>query len=148
MTTSLTSYTAPLFFFTCLPFSILFYFHFSNKFIDFLGYCEALRSELTSSGVNVSCVSPGYIKTNLSKGAIRGDGSKHGQMDETTAKGADPDNVAVEVLDSAVVGGKTDFVVAATFSAKAALILKFFAPSILEKQLVKRFMKASSSSTK
>lgn len=113
------------------------HFHISN-----VGYCEALRSELTSSGVNVSCVSPGYIKTNLSKGAIRGDGSKHGQMDETTAKGADPDEIAVEILDSAV-GGKTDFVVAATFSAKAALILKFFAPSLLEKQLVKRFLKAS-----
>jgi dehydrogenase/reductase SDR family protein 7B len=106
------------------------------------GYCEALRSELTSSGIQVSCVSPGYIKTNLSKGAIKGDGSKHGIMDETTSKGADPNEIAVEILDS-VKGGKTDFVVAATFSAKAALVLKFFAPSLLENLLVKRFKKAS-----
>lgn len=37
--------------------------------------------------------------------------------------------------------GKTDFVVAATFSAKAALWLKFIAPSFLENMLVKRFEK-------
>ena len=104
------------------------------------GYCEALRSELASSGVQVSCVSPGYIRTNLSKGAIKGDGSVHGKMDETTAKGADPDELASEILDS-VVHGKTDFVVAATFSAKAALALKFLAPSLLEKLLVKRYQK-------
>lgn len=111
------------------------------------GYCEALRAELTSSGIQVSCVSPGYIKTNLSKGAIRGDGSKHGQMDTTTAKGADPDELACEILNS-VNAGKTDLVVAATFSAKAALTLKFFAPSLLEKLLVKRFKKAAAIESK
>mmetsp|Transcript_23246 Transcript_23246/g.26929 ORF Transcript_23246/g.26929 Transcript_23246/m.26929 type:complete len:394 (+) Transcript_23246:66-1247(+) len=107
------------------------------------GYCEALRSELKSSGVQVSCVSPGYINTNLSKGAITGDGSSHGKMDETTANGADPNDVAVEILDSVVMNGKTDFVVAATLSAKVAIWLKFFSPSLLEKLLVKRFSKAA-----
>lgn len=105
------------------------------------GYCEALRAELTNSGVRVSCISPGYIKTNLSKGAIRGDGSKHGQMDETTAKGAEPDEVASEILDSVMKEKKTDFIVAATPSAKIALVLKFFTPSLLEKLLVKRYKK-------
>mmetsp|Transcript_10194 Transcript_10194/g.12874 ORF Transcript_10194/g.12874 Transcript_10194/m.12874 type:complete len:333 (+) Transcript_10194:74-1072(+) len=111
------------------------------------GYCEALRAELSSSNVSVSCVSPGYIRTNLSKGAIRGDGSKHGQLDESTAKGADPNQVAVEILDSTA-KGKTDFIVAATLSAKVALVLKFFAPSLLQKLLVKRFEKASITKTK
>ena len=106
------------------------------------GYCEAVRSEVASSGVRVSCISPGYIRTNLSHGAIRGDGSKHGQLDETTAKGADPDLVATQILDSVMAAKRTDFIVAATISAKFALILKFFAPSILEKLLVKRFKKA------
>ena len=111
------------------------------------GYCEALRAELTTSGIQVSCISPGYIKTNLSKGAIRGDGSKHDQMDEATAKGADPDELACEILDS-VTKGKTDLIVAATFSAKAALVLKFFTPSLLEKLLVKRFQKATAIESK
>ena len=44
------------------------------------GYCEALRSELTSSGVSVHVVSPGYIRTNLSLSAVCGDGSKYGKI--------------------------------------------------------------------
>lgn len=54
--------------------------------------------------------------------------------------GADPDEVAYTILNNVALG-KTDFVVAATFSAKAALWLKFIAPSFLENMLVKRFEK-------
>lgn len=54
--------------------------------------------------------------------------------------GADPDEVADAILNNVALG-KTDFVVAATFSAKAALWLKFIAPSFLENMLVKRFEK-------
>lgn len=108
------------------------------------GYCEALRSELASSGVSVHVVSPGYIRTNLSLSAVCGDGSKYGKMDETTAKGADPDKVAVQIFDS-VAKGRQDFVIAASPSAKIALWIKFFAPSLLRKLLVKRFKKDSAS---
>ena len=51
------------------------------------GYCEALRGELASSGVAVHCASPGYIRTNLSKSAVTGDGTPHGKMDSATASG-------------------------------------------------------------
>jgi dehydrogenase/reductase SDR family protein 7B len=51
------------------------------------GYCEALRGELASSGITVHVASPGYIRTNLSKSAITGDGSPHGKMDSTTERG-------------------------------------------------------------
>ena len=54
--------------------------------------------------------------------------------------GADPDEVATTILNNVALG-KSDFVVAATFSAKAALWLKFIAPSFLESMLVKRFEK-------
>ena len=107
------------------------------------GYCEALRSELASSGVGVHCVSPGYINTNLSLNAATGDGSKHGRMDETTANGADPTDVAVEILDSIVSNSRSsDFVVAATLSARAAIALKLIAPKFLEKKLIKRFLQS------
>jgi hypothetical protein len=55
-------------------------------------------------------------------------------------KGADPDEVAAIILDS-VAAMKSDFVVAATFSAKIALWLRFLAPSFLDTMLVKRFKK-------
>mmetsp|Transcript_18553 Transcript_18553/g.44758 ORF Transcript_18553/g.44758 Transcript_18553/m.44758 type:complete len:292 (-) Transcript_18553:151-1026(-) len=105
------------------------------------GYCESLRAEMASSGITVHCVSPGYIRTNLSKSAITGDGTAHGKMDATTAAGADPQDVAVEVLDSCV-KGKNDFVVAATTSAKVAIWLRFFCPGVLQNLLVKRFEKS------
>lgn len=104
------------------------------------GYCESLRSELASSNVTVHVVSPGYIRTNLSLSAIMGDGKAYTKMDETTANGADPDAVAVDILNS-VAAGKSDFVVAATFSAKIAMWLRFMAPSILDRILVIRFEK-------
>jgi len=56
--------------------------------------------------------------------------------------GADPDEVAANILNS-VTAGETDFVVAATLSAKAAVWLKLLAPSFLESMLVKRFEKQS-----
>jgi len=104
------------------------------------GYCEALRSELASSNVSVHIVSPGYIRTNLSLSAVMGDGKAYSKMDDTTANGANPDEVASEILNSVAVG-RNDFVVAATVSAKVGLWLKFIAPSFLEKMLVKRYEK-------
>ena len=104
------------------------------------GYCEALRSELATSNVDVHVVSPGYIKTNLSLSAIMGDGKAYSKMDSTTANGANADEVACTILTS-VANGKSDFVVAATLSAKIGLWLKFISPSFLESMLVKRFEK-------
>jgi hypothetical protein len=69
-----------------------------------------------------------------------GDGKAYSKMDDTTANGANPDEVASEILNSVAVG-RNDFVVAATISAKVGLWLKFIAPSFLEKMLVKRYEK-------
>jgi dehydrogenase/reductase SDR family member 7B len=105
------------------------------------GYCEGLRAELATAGVSVHVASPGYICTNLSTSAVTGDGSNYGRMDETTANGADPKEVAVTILDS-VAQGSADFVVAANFSAKAAIWLRLLCPGILQSMLVKRFEKS------
>jgi dehydrogenase/reductase SDR family protein 7B len=104
------------------------------------GYCEALRSELTSSNVHVHIVSPGYIRTNLSQSAIMGNGKNYGKTDVTTANGKDPDEVAATIMNS-VAREQMDFIVAATFSAKVGLWLKVLAPSFLDNMLVKRFEK-------
>jgi dehydrogenase/reductase SDR family member 7B len=105
------------------------------------GYCEALRAEVATSNVTVHCVSPGYIRTNLSKSALTGDGTAHGKMDATTENGADPQDVAVEILDK-VANGRNDFIVAATPSAKAAIWLRLLCPGLLQNLLVKRFVKS------
>lgn len=105
------------------------------------GYCEGLRAELASSGVSVHVASPGYIRTNLSRSAIQGNGSLYGKMDETTANGADPMEVAANILNG-VSENKSDLIVAASFTARAAIWLRFLAPSLLQKMLVQRFDKS------
>jgi dehydrogenase/reductase SDR family protein 7B len=85
--------------------------------------------------------SPGYIRTNLSTSALTGDGGLYAKQDATTASGADPNAVAIDILQKSA-SGKADFITAATFSAKAAIWLKFLAPSLLNAQLVKRYQKS------
>jgi dehydrogenase/reductase SDR family protein 7B len=106
------------------------------------GYCESIRAELAGSGVKVTIVSPGYIRTNLSNSAITGDGSQYGKTDETTALGADPDQVAMAVLTAAA-KGQAELVVAAGLSAKVAIWLRFLWPSLLRQMLVKRYEKST-----
>ena len=112
------------------------------------GYCEALRAELAGSNISVHVISPGYIRTDLSKSAMTGDGTLYGKMDDATANGADPQEVAVAVLDgvakrrSGSKGGSSDFVVAAGLSAKIAIWLRLLAPGFLEKKLQNRYDKS------
>ena len=56
------------------------------------GYCESLRAELATSGISVHIVSPGYIRTNLSKSAVVGSGEKYNKDDATTQNGAVSDD--------------------------------------------------------
>ena len=111
------------------------------------GYCEALRAELAGSDISVHVISPGYIRTDLSKSAMTGDGTLYGKMDDATANGADPQEVAVAVLEGVAKrrsgkGGSSDLVVAAGLSAKIAIWLRLIAPGFLEKKLQKRYDKS------
>jgi len=105
------------------------------------GYCESIRAELASSGVSVLVASPGYIRTNLSRSALTGDGGRYGKMDETTAAGADPMEVAIKILNLAA-AGDADCIVAATTSAKAAIWLRLLCPALLRWQMIKRYEKS------
>lgn len=51
------------------------------------GYFDALRAEHHAEGLTVSIICPGFIKTNLSKKALTGNGSPLGKMDEAQFKG-------------------------------------------------------------
>jgi len=42
------------------------------------GFCDSLRAEISEYGVQVTVVSPGYIKTKLSENALTPDGRPHG----------------------------------------------------------------------
>lgn len=63
------------------------------------GFFDALRAEVAKDGVRVTIVCPGYVRTNVSQNALRGDGSKHGQLDETHANAILPEQAAPRIID-------------------------------------------------
>jgi dehydrogenase/reductase SDR family member 7B len=66
------------------------------------GYFDSLRAELDGTGISVSIVCPGYIRTQVSVNAVGPDGSRYGKMDVNQEKGMDADvfaRKAVRALD-------------------------------------------------
>lgn len=61
------------------------------------GFFDALRIEERDHKVCVTMVCPGYIRTDVSKNAVLGDGSLHNKMDENQAKGMDPATLARKI---------------------------------------------------
>eukprot|EP00752_Nemacystus_decipiens_P011112 g9873.t1 len=106
-----------------------------------VGFFDCLRAEHAHRGVGVLNVFPGYVRTSLSVNALTADGSKHAQMDETTAKGRDPKEVADDVWQ-AVAEGKEE-VVLADLKTNVAVLLRALAPRTLFGIMAKRALKAS-----
>jgi len=66
------------------------------------GYFNSLRSEMwkESPQIYVTMICPGYINTNLSVTALKGDGTSQGKKDETHSKGLPPKLVAEKIIDA------------------------------------------------
>ena len=95
------------------------------------GFFDSLRAELYQNNIGVTIVCPGYVKTNVSKNALTGDGSKFNKMDEATGKGLEPEDLARKIL-KAVSKGKEEVVIGG-FKETMAIYLKRFFPKILSK---------------
>ena len=77
------------------------------------GYFDSLRAEIAKDGIAVTVVCPGYIRTNVSRNAMTGDGSAFGRMDDTHKNAMTPEECARRVVDGVArrkrevhVGGK------------------------------------------
>ena len=95
------------------------------------GFFDSLRAEVAHSGLKVTIVCPGYVRTNLSLNALKGDGALHHQMDETTANGLDPVVVARKMI-AAVEAGKEEVVIAG-IRETLGVYLKRFVPGLLSR---------------
>ncbi len=51
------------------------------------GWLDSLREELIGTGVDVTLLVPGWVKTEISEHALEADGSSHGVMDEGQRQG-------------------------------------------------------------
>jgi len=68
------------------------------------GFFNALRSENARHGIRVTIVCPGYIRTNVSENALRGDGTRHGKLDATHANAMLPETAAPKIIDGVAAG--------------------------------------------
>ena len=75
-----------------------------------MGFFDSLRAELHGTGITVSTVLPGFVRTNISKEAVTGDGSRFGTTDSNIDGGMDV-NKCAEVIVKALKKGKQEFAV-------------------------------------
>ena len=99
------------------------------------GFFESLRLEEVASGIKVTIICPGLIKTDISLNALTADGSKQNSMDENQAQGVSAEFCAQKMIVAveknkleAVVGGKERY---------SVLLSRLF-PLYLYKLLLKR----------
>jgi short-subunit dehydrogenase len=96
------------------------------------GFFDTLRAETEKDGLRVTIVCPGYIRTSVSENALRADGSKHGQTDDTHKNAMLPEVAAPKIIDGVQaneqevrVGGKEIY----------AIFLKRFFPRLVARVL-------------
>lgn len=76
-----------------------------------IGYADALRAELSQSGVSVHVVCPGSVATSVSRNALTADGSKRGRSDRAIDNGIPAEDAARTIVD-AVDRGEREIIVA------------------------------------
>ncbi len=75
------------------------------------GYADALRAELSQSGVNVHVIYPGSVATDVARNALLGDGSARGSSDKAIDEGIPADEAARAMLDR-IAAGQREIIVA------------------------------------
>jgi NADP-dependent 3-hydroxy acid dehydrogenase YdfG len=100
------------------------------------GFCGSLRIEVADQGVHVLVVSPGFVRTEISRNALTADGSAHAQLDADTAQGLEPEEVARQVLVG--IRDRVREVAPAGFRESAAMVLARVAPGLLDRLLLRR----------
>ncbi len=91
------------------------------------GFFDSLRAELYPDGIRVSLICPGYVHTNVTINALRGDGSPNSVMAESTKGGFSPDVFAKKAL-KAIKKQKREALIAKTEG--LAVLINRFAPGI------------------
>ena len=75
------------------------------------GYADALRAELSQTGVSVHTIYPGSVATGVSRNALTADGTKRGRSDKAIDEGIPADVAAAAMLDG-IADGTREIIVA------------------------------------
>lgn len=98
------------------------------------GFFDALALEHADDGIEVTMVCPGYVNTNVSANALRGDGKTHGVVDESIAQGLDPAEAARIIVDGIAAN---ESLILPAGKEIAGYYLKRLAPGLLRKLLAR-----------
>lgn len=98
------------------------------------GFFESLRAETSRSGIKVTLVCPGFIRTDVSLNALRGDGSLHAKMDSGQARGMSAAECAAQTL-KAVAAGKEEVYIGN--KDKYLVYLKRFFPGVFSRRMAR-----------
>ena len=98
------------------------------------GFFDSLRAETWRDGIRVTIVCPGFIRTNVSKNALVGDGSAQGTMDRAQERGMSPEACAERIV-RAVERGKEEVLVGGR--ERYAVYFKRFVPSLFSRVIRK-----------
>jgi len=86
-----------------------------------IGYHDALCAENEHLGIRVLVVAPGSVRTNVSRNAITGDGSRRGVSDAAIDNGLAPQDAAGQIL-AALEAGKRELILATGMEQEVAVL--------------------------
>jgi len=64
------------------------------------GFYDSMRAELEDQGIKVTLAALGFIRTDLSRHALKGDGTALGSMDDAQANGLEPNRCAEKIISA------------------------------------------------
>jgi len=98
------------------------------------GFYDALRSEVADMGIVIQVICPGYINTDISRNALKGDGSTHDVLDPNQANGISAEDCAAMIVQS-IHKNKAEVLIAG--SERRYLWIKYLMPSVYRKAIAK-----------
>ena len=64
------------------------------------GFFDSLRAEVAKDGIAITIACPGYVRTNVTRNALTGNGSTFGRMDGTHERAMRPEECARRIVDA------------------------------------------------
>lgn len=92
----------------------------------------SLRTELWEAGIRVTVVIPGFLRTDVSKNALTGEGGSYGVVDRFQANGLDPDRGAPRIL-AAVEKGRRICRLGMTPKLRYGLAVRTLVPALFDR---------------
>lgn len=98
------------------------------------GFFDTLRAEAHRDKLKVNIICPGFVHTQVSVNALRGDGNSLGEMDRAQAKGLSPEAFARKALQ-AIEGNKAESYIGK--KEKLGVYIKRFFPVLFRRMITK-----------